>query len=232
MFALIRLARPAAALAFVSLAACAGGIVPEELPEGAGAVEMRLRAVPADARCVVLYTSDYRRSYVEADVVPGEDTTIRVAPLSAGWVSLRGEAYDVPCDERWTAYDAGAGSSSTGTGSSSTGTGSSSTGTGGGVPPYPGSTSGTSSGGTTGGFTGGSTTGGWMPHLPTWEAQPIYVTIRSGATEQAQLVFRRPGALDVDVDFEEGPSDDGGAGPDGGPYPGDGGAPFPGEPTP
>ena len=70
----------------------------------------------------------------------------------------------------------------------------------------------------------------------TWEASPITAYVEAGRTNYAQLTFRRPGGLQVDVDFEEPCDCDGGqfGGADGGSVPCscpgptvDAGGPFP-----
>jgi hypothetical protein len=195
-----------------ALAACSGSIEPgshgnEELPEGMGALESKILSVPADVRCVVVQSSDYRASYTRVDVTPGESATIRLAPLAPGWIYLYGEAYDLPCSALDYPYpppsvDAG--------------------------PDAEGTTGGSTTGGWTGGTTSGSTggtTGGWQPPRPTWQADSVNAFVQPGQTASARLVFRRLGGIDVSIDFEEGcdPSTSFCPGPDGGVDGGDAG---------
>jgi hypothetical protein len=75
-------------------------------PGETGTIIASLTKVPADTRCVVLYTNDPALASVATDVVPGSSMEIRLAPLKAGTVSVRGEAYAVACAQ--ATADAGA----------------------------------------------------------------------------------------------------------------------------
>ncbi len=175
------------------------------LEEGTGAVRAAFSQIPANVRCVEIRTSDYRTPVVRTDVAPGEEAIIRVAPLSVGWVTLSGVAYDVPCSDLYPSYN---------------GTG--------GAPGYDHGGSAGFGGGTV--MDAGTVMplppdGGPYPgyHQPTWEAQETWVIIESGRTSQAKLTFMKPGGVDVDVDFRDCSDDAGGcddpdAAPDGPSY--------------
>jgi hypothetical protein len=62
-----------------------------------------LSRVPADVRCVEIFTSDWLTQHVRVNVEPGTSQSIRLAPLKAGTILLSGQAYDSPC----VGYDAG-----------------------------------------------------------------------------------------------------------------------------
>jgi hypothetical protein len=66
-----------------------------------GALVAHLKRIPEDVRCLEISTSDWRRSQVLVDVEPGTEATIRIAPLSPGYMSFWGAAYQVPCWEIW-----------------------------------------------------------------------------------------------------------------------------------
>src|SRR5688572_6768051 len=88
-----------AVLGAAGLAACGseGGQGDEQLPEGMGAIVAALSSVPDDVRCVEIHTSDWRNPVVQANVTPGSSAIIRIAPLSAGYVTLSGQAFEEPC---------------------------------------------------------------------------------------------------------------------------------------
>ncbi|RYG66327.1 hypothetical protein EON77_17550, partial [bacterium] len=81
----------------------------EALPENTGAIRASLAYVPSDVRCVEISTGDWRTPFVAVDVTPGEATSIRLAPLSPGYVAIWGRAYAEPCNAQpvWPAVDAG-----------------------------------------------------------------------------------------------------------------------------
>jgi hypothetical protein len=175
----------------LSIAACVAA-PPDEadeptvLPEGTGAITAKLDLVPLDVRCVEIRTDDWRRTpIVRTDVIPGEAATLRVAPLTPGYRTISGVAYDVSCAQL-------------------------------------------------AGTSGPATDAGWhdagpSPN-PTWEAQEVYVYVGSGKSSSTRLLFRRPGSVDIDIDFDDGRCDPFGwcEGPDGGPPPPwDGGGPHP-----
>jgi hypothetical protein len=86
------------AFAASGLASCSSGSGNEEpLPEGTGAIVASLSKVPDDVRCVQIHTSDWRTPYVQAEVTPGSSASIRIAPLSAGYITLWGAAYSGSC---------------------------------------------------------------------------------------------------------------------------------------
>jgi len=86
----------------------------ESLPEGTGAIVAAITTVPDDVRCVEIYTSDSRSSFVRADVTPGASATIRIAPLSPGFIYLSGAAYAQSCfSDAGFGSDAGVGTTQT-----------------------------------------------------------------------------------------------------------------------
>jgi hypothetical protein len=70
--------------------------------ENTGALVAHLRRIPDDVRCIEISTSDWRNSQVRVDVEPGNEATIRIAPLQPGWLSFWGTTYRVPCHQIWS----------------------------------------------------------------------------------------------------------------------------------
>ncbi len=92
----------ASSSALIGAVGCSGAgatnLVDEPLPENTGAISARLASAPADVQCVEIHTSDYRNSTIYIDVVPGQSTTKRIAPVSTGYVQIWGAAYNRPCN--------------------------------------------------------------------------------------------------------------------------------------
>jgi hypothetical protein len=70
--------------------------------ESTGALVAHLKRIPDDVRCIEIQTSDWHQYRVITDVEPGTEATIRIAPLTPGYVSFWGAAYRVPC---WQIYE-------------------------------------------------------------------------------------------------------------------------------
>jgi hypothetical protein len=181
------------------------------LPENTGRIVAQLVDVPADVLCVDITTSDYQYTpEVRVDVSPGSTTTVDIAPLAPGWVSLSGRAYNVPCymapygnyypypyPYPYPLYAGGGSSSggfSTGSSESSGGIASSSSSSGGpGVPVVVVADAGSAP---------VDFDAGGGPTYPTWVADYTSFNVTAGQTTQAELRFHQLGAANVTVTFD------------------------------
>lgn len=99
----------AIALSLASLlAACSAGNESSSPREGEdgfdqtmGALVAHLKRVPDDVRCIELRVSNGLTPYVQLDVTPGDEATLRIGPLRPGYTYFYGEAYSVGCSELW-----------------------------------------------------------------------------------------------------------------------------------
>lgn len=64
-----------------------------------GALVAHLKRIPDDVRCIEIQTSDWHQYRVLTDVEPGNEATIRIAPLAPGYIYFSGAAYSVPCGQ-------------------------------------------------------------------------------------------------------------------------------------
>jgi hypothetical protein len=104
----------AIALSIASLvAACSAsdppssvGGEPGSFDETTGAIIAHLKRIPGNVRCLEIQTSDWRNSYTQRDVTPGEEAFVRIGPLLPGYLSIWGAASSESCADLW-AVDGG-----------------------------------------------------------------------------------------------------------------------------